>query len=669
VADRRQLHARVAQALASLRPEQMAALAHHWAGAEAWDKAAAYHRRAGERAAEVHASAEAVEHYSQALALLDRLPGAGDPARRYELLLAREAIHDQQGQREAQADDLEALEGLLQVWKAAAGSEPQGEREEPSLPALARQRAEVAFRRARYTGGLADYAAAVSLFREAVRLARAAEAVALEVESRYQWARTLALQGQWEEARQQFHDVLEMARQGHLQDLEARILGTLTQFSVERGNYDDTRLWGQQALHLFREHDDRRGEGLVHNGLGLAAAFQGDYGTAQSHFAQALDLAHETGNIIGQGHALFDLGLVAAEQGDPIQARAYYEQALRIFTQVGDQDHENRILNNLGVTLCQLGAYPEAQAHFERFLSNCHDIGSRYGQVVALVNLAYVSYCLGRNGDALEQGRQALHDAEELGERRAQGYVWTIIGDALADLDRLEEAEAAYRQALALRQELGQPNLAMESLAGLVRLALTEGDHRLASTYAGEIVEHLRTGSLAGTKDPFRVYLSCYQALHAAHDAHAERFLADAYHRLQAQAARIADDQVRRSFLDGVAAHREILAAYAAWQDRNQRQVRLPRAEAPTGRPLRDDEYVTVTWTLVSPEDEAFAEGPARRQAQIRRLLREAAEQGADPGVGDLAAALAVSEPTIRRDLAALRRAGHAVRTRGSRGR
>jgi len=36
--------------------------------------------------------------------------------------------------------------------------------------------------------------------------------------------------------------------------------------------------------------------------------------------------------------------------------------------------------------------------------------------------------------------------------------------------------------------------------------------------------------------------------------------------------------------------------------------------------------------------------------------------------VGDLAAALAVSEPTVRRDLAALRRAGHPVQTRGSRG-
>jgi DeoR/GlpR family transcriptional regulator of sugar metabolism len=77
---------------------------------------------------------------------------------------------------------------------------------------------------------------------------------------------------------------------------------------------------------------------------------------------------------------------------------------------------------------------------------------------------------------------------------------------------------------------------------------------------------------------------------------------------------------------------------------------------------------VTVTWTVAAPEDEALKEAPARRQARIQRLLQEAAEQGATPTLGDLAAALSVSKPTVRRDLAALRRAGHPVQTRGTRG-
>jgi hypothetical protein len=130
------------------------------------------------------------------------------------------------------------------------------------------------------------------------------------------------------------------------------------------------------------------------------------------------------------------------------------------------------------------------------------------------------------------------------------------------------------------------------------------------------------------------VYLSCYQALDAVHDARAARILADAYRQVQEQAARIVDDRLRRGYLENVDAHREIIAAYVAWQAPNQRTVRLPRADAPTGRPLGDDEYVAVTWTVGTPEDEALADGPARRQARLLRLLQEAAGQRAHGTTG-----------------------------------
>jgi len=68
-----------------------------------------------------------------------------------------------------------------------------------------------------------------------------------------------------------------------------------------------------------------------------------------------------------------------------------------------------------------------------------------------------------------------------------------------------------------------------------------------------------------------------------------------------------------------------------------------------------------------APEDEEIAAKGARRQHRLQRLVQEAQDQGASPTVDDLAGVLDVSRATIKRDLAALRRAGHRVRTRGSR--
>ncbi len=76
---------------------------------------------------------------------------------------------------------------------------------------------------------------------------------------------------------------------------------------------------------------------------------------------------------------------------------------------------------------------------------------------------------------------------------------------------------------------------------------------------------------------------------------------------------------------------------------------------------------MAVVWTLSAPEDSAIGSGVDRRRRRLLRLLGEASEQGAAPTVDDLAEALQVSQPTIKRDLAALRQAGHEVHTRGSR--
>ena len=120
-----------------------------------------------------------------------------------------------------------------------------------------------------------------------------------------------------------------------------------------------------------------------------------------------------------------------------------------------------------------------------------------------------------------------------------------------------------YQQALALRLELGQHNLAMESLAGLARVSLVQNDLARAQAHVEQILSHLETSTLDGTDEPFRAYHICYRVLRAGRDSRAQGFLNIAYGLLQEQAGKINDEEVRRAFLENVAAHREILSEYA----------------------------------------------------------------------------------------------------------
>jgi class 3 adenylate cyclase/predicted ATPase len=96
---RQHLHARIAKALEERFPEMAATepelLAQHYAGAGLTEQAIDYYQKAGERAGQRSANAEAIEHFTKGLELLNTLPDTGERPRReldLQLKLGRASI-------------------------------------------------------------------------------------------------------------------------------------------------------------------------------------------------------------------------------------------------------------------------------------------------------------------------------------------------------------------------------------------------------------------------------------------------------------------------------------------------------------------------------------------------------------------------------------------------
>lgn len=224
-------------------------------------------------------------------------------------------------------------------------------------------------------------------------------------------------------------------------------------------------------------------------------------------------------------------------------------------------------------------------------------------------------------------------------------------------LNHLQEAETACREAGAERDCVG-----ILADRGEALLALGRSDEALEVT--AQAVARLRPGVERG----YRLLFVHHRALRAVGlEREASEALAQAHRALMETLEGLPEPQ-RRVSLERVPEHRAIVAAWEAVQPRRV-LFRLPRADVPTGRPLRDDEWVEVAWTVDAPEDRAISGKVARRRHRLLRLLEEAREQRAAPTVSRLAEALGVSERTLKRDLAALRAAGHPISTRGQRSR
>jgi hypothetical protein len=97
----------------------------------------------------------------------------------------------------------------------------------------------------------------------------------------------------------------------------------------------------------------------------------------------------------------------------------------------------------------------------------------------------------------------------------------------------------------------------------LARVCLIQGNPSEAQALVEEILAHLESHTLEGTEEPIRVYLTCYRVLTANQDPRARGVLNRAYNLLQERAAKIGDEEKRRSYLENVPAHREILQEFA----------------------------------------------------------------------------------------------------------
>ena len=137
------------------------------------------------------------------------------------------------------------------------------------------------------------------------------------------------------------------------------------------------------------------------------------------------------------------------------------------------------------------------------------------------------------------------------------------MGHALLGLGALDKARAAYQESVTLRREHGQTHLIAEPLAGLARVCQAQGNLGQALAHVEEILDHLESGgTLDGAISPFQVYLTCYRVLEANQDSRARGILDTAHDLLQERAGKITDEKMRRSFLENVAPHRELVQEF-----------------------------------------------------------------------------------------------------------
>jgi tetratricopeptide (TPR) repeat protein len=259
-----------------------------------------------------------------------------------------------------------------------------------------------------------------------------------------------------------------------------RLVAALGSFWYFRGYLVEGRGWLERALAASPGTRSRpRAEALA-NACSLAWA-QRDHAAAVAFGEEALALFRQLGDRRGEAGALRALGAaeIAVDRGDPDRPGALLEQALAIWRELGNQQGVAATLGNLGFLAWTRGDTVRAIERYEEALTISRAIGDRANAAVQLALLGMLAAGAGEHNRATDWLDEALVLARELRDPRiaahaAEGLAWVAASAARAAAAArlLGAAEALFAAA---GTALSPPQRAdHERASNLARTALGE---------------------------------------------------------------------------------------------------------------------------------------------------------------------------------------------------
>jgi len=300
-------------------------------------------------------------------------------------------------------------------------------------------------------------------------------------------------------------------------------------------------------------HEGRRGD--VHALLGRIQHQWGNYPAAREHYRAALPLLRGSGDAAGELALLDRLALVEVDLDDFCRAVELFDDVLARCREGGHRLLEARALMHRATALRWLGRYDEALADAEASLELARRSGSRSLVAAAEMTVGFVLAAAGRP-EARDVLETAARKASEAGRPALEARAWM----SLAEIEENGEAEAHATLARRLASRAGLVHIDILARSRLADLALERGLTEAADRLSLSALRRLRRhGSIQGPEEV--VLFTRARVLESAGRAdEASSLLEEARDLLHEKAARIADPEDRRRFLEDVHPNPEILA-------------------------------------------------------------------------------------------------------------
>jgi DNA-binding SARP family transcriptional activator len=261
----------------------------------------------------------------------------------------------------------------------------------------------------------------------------------------------------YESERTTLRAVVQAAADGGLPEVAWQLAWVSLSFYYRRSHWDDWIATFRIALHATRSLGERRGEGIIWRGLGVAYSDLRQFTTAIDCHQRAQAIFEEVDDRHGQAWNLNNLGVVYVDLDRLPAAADCLRRALLLFRETSDRQGEGICLNNLGDTYRRLGRPSNAIGHLKQALNIQQEIDDRTGLQFTLSSLGDIHHDAGHHEQALRRYEEALATSQALGDQRTTARVLANLAQTLDAQGEHGPALTRWHQALTIFDELGDP--------------------------------------------------------------------------------------------------------------------------------------------------------------------------------------------------------------------
>jgi two-component system, NtrC family, sensor kinase len=241
---------------------------------------------------------------------------------------------------------------------------------------------------------------------------------------------------------------------------EAVVNGYLGIIQRNWGNFGNALELFFKALELSELTEFKNNAGTDHYQIGVTYKYLGNFEKALDSLYKSLSIFREEKNRLFQSYPINIIGTIYFENEDYTQALEYYQEGLIIRQESQDKLGEAGSLDNIGFTYFKLNNYPQAIEYCTRSLIISESTGDKRSQANAMQHLAEFYKYAGDIVQAIKFCNESLHIRKLISDKR--GETETLLFLASLHKEQPGNSNKIFEwlgNALSISEEIKGPDL------------------------------------------------------------------------------------------------------------------------------------------------------------------------------------------------------------------